>query len=198
MVKKAESTKERILDAALELFSTEGFTGTSMRTIAKAVGINAGSIYNHFESKEDILHSLYDFYSRQHAKALPDLDELLKLAETRPPSEILEKLAYDYPEDVSEKISRVFMIAARRVTIDPFSVEFIEKNLFEDADGLIVPVIRRMIELERIEPIDVESFADILTCHSFYAATYNNTPFKMKLESWRLSRRLILSLVRPR
>lgn len=41
-----------VLDAAAELFVTHGYEGTSLRTIAAAAGIKAGSIYHHFDSKE--------------------------------------------------------------------------------------------------------------------------------------------------
>ncbi len=45
-------TIERVLDAAEERFSDEGFRGTSLRDIARDVGIRAPSLYNHFANKE--------------------------------------------------------------------------------------------------------------------------------------------------
>ena len=45
-------TIERVLDAAEERFADEGFRGTSLRDIARDVGIRAPSLYNHFENKE--------------------------------------------------------------------------------------------------------------------------------------------------
>lgn len=56
------SSRDRILDAALELFSTQGYGGASMRQIAAAVGMRASSLYNHFEGKEAILSALIDVY----------------------------------------------------------------------------------------------------------------------------------------
>jgi len=49
-----KSTKEKILDAALELISLYGYKGASVRKIAKAVGIRESAIYNHFKNKEEI------------------------------------------------------------------------------------------------------------------------------------------------
>lgn len=54
------STKDKILDAALTLFAENGYNGTSVEQIAKAVGIKAPSLYKHYKSKEDILNSLID------------------------------------------------------------------------------------------------------------------------------------------
>jgi AcrR family transcriptional regulator len=48
-------TRERILLAAARRFRYSGFATTSLREIAKEAGITAGSIYNHFTSKEQIL-----------------------------------------------------------------------------------------------------------------------------------------------
>jgi AcrR family transcriptional regulator len=49
------STEQRILDAATALFYDKGYHATSVRELAAAVGIKAGSLYNHFPGKEDLL-----------------------------------------------------------------------------------------------------------------------------------------------
>jgi TetR/AcrR family transcriptional regulator, cholesterol catabolism regulator len=49
------STRERILDAAVETFAARGFRSTTMRDLATAVGIKAPGLYAHFASKEEIL-----------------------------------------------------------------------------------------------------------------------------------------------
>ena len=54
-----ESTRERILDVALDLFTDQGFDGTSMREIAERLGISKPAIYYHFGSKEEILMALH-------------------------------------------------------------------------------------------------------------------------------------------
>ena len=52
------NTKQEILEAALELFSVQGFEATSISQIASAVGIRKASLYSHFESKQAILDAL--------------------------------------------------------------------------------------------------------------------------------------------
>lgn len=47
--------KNKILDAAEELFITQGFDNTSTNDIIKKAGIVRGTLYNHFKSKEDVL-----------------------------------------------------------------------------------------------------------------------------------------------
>lgn len=53
------STKQEILDAALELFSVQGYEATSISQLAEAVGIRKASLYSHFdENKQAILDAL--------------------------------------------------------------------------------------------------------------------------------------------
>jgi AcrR family transcriptional regulator len=67
------STRERILDVALDLFTDQGFDGTSMREIAERLRITKPSIYYHFASKEEILLALH---MRQHEFAKAALARL--------------------------------------------------------------------------------------------------------------------------
>ena len=53
-VMKNETTKQRILNAAVVLFAKEGYEAVSVEQIAKAVGIKAPSLYKHYKSKRDI------------------------------------------------------------------------------------------------------------------------------------------------
>ncbi|MTV81881.1 TetR/AcrR family transcriptional regulator [Secundilactobacillus folii] len=55
-----ERTHQAILDAARSLFLTKGYSGTSTRDIAKAVGITQPALYHHFEDKEVIFLQVID------------------------------------------------------------------------------------------------------------------------------------------
>ena len=54
------STRDLILKSSLDLFSENGFQGTSIREIASCVGITKSSIYGHFRNKNEILEALLD------------------------------------------------------------------------------------------------------------------------------------------
>jgi AcrR family transcriptional regulator len=54
------TARDEILDAAAELFTTQGFASTSTRSIADAVGIRQSSLYHHFKTKDDILEDLLE------------------------------------------------------------------------------------------------------------------------------------------
>ncbi len=52
---KAAETRQRILDAAARLFRQAGYASVSLRGIAEAANMKAGSVYYHFKSKEEII-----------------------------------------------------------------------------------------------------------------------------------------------
>lgn len=53
------TTRDRILEIAEELFTTQGYDSTSLREIAERLGFSKAAIYYHFASKEDILWALH-------------------------------------------------------------------------------------------------------------------------------------------
>jgi TetR/AcrR family transcriptional regulator, cholesterol catabolism regulator len=57
---KSEKTRQRILDAAARTFRDKGYFATTLNDIAHAARLRAGSIYYHFESKEQILEEVLD------------------------------------------------------------------------------------------------------------------------------------------
>lgn len=52
------TTKERILEESMKLFSVQGFNAVSVRTIAAAVGVRDSALYKHFKSKQEIFDGL--------------------------------------------------------------------------------------------------------------------------------------------
>ena len=60
------NTKQEIIEAALDLFSAQGFEATSVSQIADAVGIRKASLYSHFENKQAILDALVQEVLKQY------------------------------------------------------------------------------------------------------------------------------------
>ncbi len=72
-----KNTKQKILDISLNLFSEKGFADSSIRQIAREVGIRESAIYNHFKSKNDILKELIEIRSSKSIGTVILNDELL-------------------------------------------------------------------------------------------------------------------------
>ena len=85
----ANDTKERILAAALEMFSQNGYAGTNIRELSASLGLVKSGVYKHYESKEAIWNALLDemiayygehFGSAEHLPPAPDsLDDLAEM-----------------------------------------------------------------------------------------------------------------------
>lgn len=71
---KQEDTKNKILKKALELFSSKGYDSVSVGEIAKAVGIKAPSLYNHYPSKQAIFDAIVEDTAMQYEKYTDEID----------------------------------------------------------------------------------------------------------------------------
>lgn len=97
--KSNNKTGEFIYEASVRLFSENGFTGTTMRDIAKEVGILPGSLYAHISSKDEILSSIVE----------SGISKFLSI------QEVIEKSA----ESVETKLRRAINIHVAVVAEDP-------------------------------------------------------------------------------
>jgi AcrR family transcriptional regulator len=68
----ADLTHQRLIRAALELFSSRGYHDTTTAQIAKKAGVAEGTIYRHFQSKQQLLNELYRAALRWAAKTVED------------------------------------------------------------------------------------------------------------------------------
>ena len=121
---KQEDTKQKILVKALELFSIKGYDAVSVGEIAKAVGIKAPSLYNHFPSKQAIFEEIVEATAAQYEKDTDSIDihvqnvkadvsEFMEITE----QELFEKVQWIFSYSIhNETISRF----RRMMTIEQF------------------------------------------------------------------------------
>ncbi|WP_285488131.1 TetR/AcrR family transcriptional regulator [Amycolatopsis taiwanensis] len=75
--RRGELRRKQIMDTAEEVFATERFNATSLRTLAKKVGVTHAGILRHYSSKEDLLLAL-------RSRACPGVRPAPRQASTRP------------------------------------------------------------------------------------------------------------------
>ena len=86
-MKQADLTRQRLVRAALELFTAQGYYPTTTPAIARKAGIAEGTIYRHFTGKQHLLNELYRGAARWAAKLVREAD-----GATAPPREKLARL----------------------------------------------------------------------------------------------------------
>lgn len=76
MSRKKSAKKEIILRTAAAMFREKGFAASSMRDLAEKIGIEAASLYNHIQSKAQILEEIIESVSEECRQHLDDLQKV--------------------------------------------------------------------------------------------------------------------------
>lgn len=105
--------KEELLRTAVQLFSEHGFKGTSIRDIARSLGISVSNMYHYFETKEDLLLASQEYLVRW----LPDHLEAV-WQESAEPFERFKLLLKAHLEasGFHQKEAKIFMMDQSQVT----------------------------------------------------------------------------------
>jgi AcrR family transcriptional regulator len=108
------ATKQKILEVAVNLFSKKGFSGVSVREIARNVGIKESSLYNHYQNKDDILVKIFDYYETEIENATPTEDYLAERINSLPVHEFWEKGMRNFQKatqkPLMQKISKIVLL----------------------------------------------------------------------------------------
>ena len=102
-------TKDKILLAALDLFSEMGFDSASIDLIAAKVGIKGPSIYAHFKSKEDIFDSLIDLMEQRYEENFGNTCNLRKLPDSLAEFKeyCLERICFTMTDSQIQKVRKL-------------------------------------------------------------------------------------------
>jgi AcrR family transcriptional regulator len=104
---RSSRSRTQIQDAALRLFSHQGYRGTNMREIAQSAGLSLGNLYHHFPDKEAIFKTLLEQYWQQMED--PDLPLNRALASGAFPDD-LEALARAVRETLEQHRDQIALI----------------------------------------------------------------------------------------
>jgi AcrR family transcriptional regulator len=104
---RSEASVEKVLEAGLALFSTQGFRATTMREIADHAGLSVGNLYHHFAGKEEIFQRLIDRYWQRLTDPELPLNRLFARGDF--PDDLAE-LAAAIEQVVEENASHVLLI----------------------------------------------------------------------------------------
>jgi len=99
--------KKAIFDSTLQLIREHGFHGTSMNGVAKNASVATGTIYHYFESKDQLICEIYDYYR----------DQLIKLIEE----------AIDNSQAFKENFQRIWFILYHYYTSNTNILIFFEQ-----------------------------------------------------------------------
>ena len=131
-----ESTRKEILQAALEVLAKDGPESLSVTEVARRAGVNRGTAYQHFPTREDLAHATASWVSeRIYDEFYGDLPNDSEAAKSLPPDVALERLcnfAMENPE-----LSRAWLfdvMSTQGVVTDKFWKKYV-RELGEFADS---------------------------------------------------------------
>lgn len=153
----ARDTRRLILDAALDLFSTHGYYATSMRQIARAVGVRESALYHHFASKDAILSAMLDTVGPGKARELFTLD-IPAMAKKLGPRKLLHTLMHrlldTWATPQEHKIAKLMLAEGPRLSGE--GVFSPVARIFQ-AREMLGHLFTELIRLKLIRPVDVQA-----------------------------------------
>ena len=141
----ANDTKEKILAAALEMFSKNGYAGTNIRELSASLGLVKSGVYKHYESKEAIWNALLDqmiayygehFGSSEHLPPVPDSLEAL----TRLTMQMVNITVHD------EKIVMTRMVLTLEQFLDDRARELATKHFLTGLTEIFTHIFAGMMD----------------------------------------------------
>ena len=164
------TTREKIFNVAIDLFSQKGYNEVSIREIAKNVGIKESSIYYHYSKKEDILDNIFEYFIKTMNEAEISEKQMEKLLKQNP------KVIYHFgSESVKKQYSQLKMTKILRlIFIELYHNEKIREFFLNEI--LNKPIMfwtsffQRLIDKKKIKPVNPKKLAENY---------YNYSIFKM-------------------
>ncbi len=148
--------REQILDAALELFSRDGYEKVSMNQLAKQAGLTKGGVYFHFSSKEEVFTAMVEAELETRASHLTKL--VAESADLHPVAAIQNVLSrWLLPGDRPDLLTP--SILATCIAMERPRAAFLEQN--KQVTELIGQVVGPLLEELELQ-IDPGDLTDLL------------------------------------
>jgi AcrR family transcriptional regulator len=158
-------TREKILEAAIDLFAERGYDGTSMRDIAGAVGIRESAIYKHYAGKDAILQAIFAYAEARIYAPLPPAQNAAGGDERSIFRDMLEGLpGFIKADPTLIKISRIMLTEMHR---DRRIKEYVQDMYGERAHIYTEALFKKQMEEGKIRPCDARALAMIFNGFRF-------------------------------
>lgn len=170
------STRDRILDSALTLFSEKGYDGVGVDLVAENAGIKGPSLYRHFKGKEDILNSLIEkvegyyetnFGSETHLGKIPEsMQELIELS--------MERIRFTMHDEMLQKTRRILMMEQFR---NSQIAHLTSRHHVDGLQGMFQRVFEKMMRAQVLKTDDAELLAmEFIAPVSLFIHIYDRQP----------------------
>lgn len=133
-----EASRDKIMEAALELFAHKGYDATSITEIARKAGVSKGLLYHYFESKESVLLQMIEELNTGQ-------DKMMERVYSDDPSQFMRNLIEWFFTEMRENYAKWKLIMSLTMHIEQF--EFVSQlgiQKFEGFKTLFTDLLERM------------------------------------------------------
>lgn len=166
-------TKKRIFEASIDLFSKQSFDSITLKDIADAAGIVQSAVYRHFQSKHEILETIYEYFKYYYLSYRPILADLEPIIQNGTISDIFNSVYYDFGPENEDLIIRCLSIIFQRMSIDKYAEEIFRNYVLSSGLDFAEQVFAKAIEAGKIPQID-----------PFVLSSFSNMGRLMMLLTW--------------
>jgi AcrR family transcriptional regulator len=140
--------RRHILDVALQLFSSSGYSRTSTRDIARSAGMSDAGIYYHFSSKREVIEALYE-----ESELVQGVERLEAYRAAGEPEEVLTQIALATIEALERNREILRLVINESLTNDDAAIKQ-HRDLMQRWVKAMARVFREYIEAGKIREID--------------------------------------------
>lgn len=167
-----KSTKEKILEAAIDLYSKQGVSAVSVRDITNAVGIKESALYNHFNSKDELLSVILEKFKNEFGKIVFPEENIADQLDELGPELFLQHNLLSLRDKITPLIDKMWMIIYQEQFRDQQVREFVINDLLNRPVEFYKKAFGIMNQKGLIKPLDPGLLAD----------EYNYVLFGLSLE----------------
>ena len=148
---KKNSTKQKILERAIDLFARKGYTETTVRELAAAVGVKEASIYNHYPSKNAILEQILKEYSK-FTLTVYEKDKISVVKDNPSAEGILSSMVLVFPEGREEYYLKMLYVILQEQHRNPIVQKFVSESYILGNEKTIDSMINGLKDLGILRP----------------------------------------------
>ncbi|MCR4426639.1 MAG: TetR/AcrR family transcriptional regulator [Firmicutes bacterium] len=155
-----KSTRENILEAAIDLFSEKGFDAVSVREITRKVGIRESSLYNHFRSKDELLDVIFETFKTEFGKVILDEKMIQEDLSGMDPEIYLQHHLLTLRDRITPAMQRIWKIVYMEQFRDKRARDFVIREIIGRPAAFYAKVFTAMAEKGVIKPMDPQLLSD--------------------------------------
>lgn len=171
--KRVRETRKRILQAAVQVFADQGYTGATTRGIAEAAGVSELTLFRHFGSKKNLFMAAIQRHS-----AIPGIEAALASQLSGDPRQDLTMIGTHFLSTLTERRQELLMTLYEAGRIP--EVRQVSAQVPRQQREMLTSYMRRQIETGQLRDLDpsmmAQAFLGMLFAYAIYQALFDKTP----------------------